>query len=325
MNIQVQIQVCRACLKPPEAVKLTELSLDSEELTNFHSLLQIQVLQIFFINLLHLRFIILCFHQPNSSLPKTFCNKCLTKIKILTSFKQISLQSDEYLKSFLAKISVEFTKSLPIVVRNSSADDGDDADIDQLLLEAEPEAPSTSKVEIKTPTKDIKIQKVEKVLRIEKIASNEVKDDKEYMQGLCTEERLDDEDNIFGEEIYDIMEIDNEEVEEKIYLDDSSNKQVLGEDESEFILVNFKSSSEDLTDTQFVVEEVSGSRPRRKPSLRVSKELVDKYATTTTTNQHICTKCVKVFSTRTNLIRHIQSHDGFKVRNSNFHRIYLLI
>jgi hypothetical protein len=44
MNIQVQIQVCRACLKPPEAVKLTELSLDSEELTNFHSLLQIQVL-----------------------------------------------------------------------------------------------------------------------------------------------------------------------------------------------------------------------------------------------------------------------------------------
>jgi hypothetical protein len=214
----------------------------------------------------------------------------------------------------LAKISVEFTKSLPNVVQTSNADDGDEADIDQLLLEAEPE-PTISKVEIKSPAKEIKTPaKNEKVLRIEKIqASVEVKDDKEYIQDLCTEERLDDEDNIFGEEIYDIMEIDNEENEEKIYLEDTTNKQVLGEDESEFILVNFKSSSEDLTDTQFVVEEVSGTRPRRKPSHRLPKEIVDKYAQSTTTNQHICTKCVKVFSTRTNLIRHIQSHDGFKV------------
>jgi hypothetical protein len=217
----------------------------------------------------------------------------------------------------LAKISVEFTKSLPNVVHHQ-VDEGDDVDIDQLLLEAEHE-PSTSKVEIKSPAKEIKSPtKIEKVLRIEKISSTEVKDDKEYMQDLCTEERLDDEDNIFGEEIYDIMEIDNEENVEKVYLEDTSNKHVLEHDEeSEFILVNFKSSSDDLTDTQFVVEEVTGSRPRKKPSNRLPKEIVDKYAQSTRTNQHICTKCVKVFSTRTNLIRHIQSHDGYKVRNLN--------
>lgn len=47
MNIQVQIQVCRACLKPPESVKLTELNSESVELQNFHSLLQIEVLSCF--------------------------------------------------------------------------------------------------------------------------------------------------------------------------------------------------------------------------------------------------------------------------------------
>lgn len=175
--------------------------------------------------------------------------------------------------------------------------------MDQLLLETEPQ-PSTStfKNEVKVPKIDNK--KAEK-LKIEKV-------EKEYMD-VIDEERLDDEDNIFEQEIYDILEIDNEENEEKIYLDEGTSKQVLGEEDGEFILVNFKSSSEDLTDTQFIVEEVNNPRARRKAAHRIPKEVVEKYAQSTRTNQHICTKCVKVFSTRTNLIRHIQSHDGYKV------------
>lgn len=39
MNISIQIQVCRACLKPPEATKLAEYSLDSDIMKNYYNLL----------------------------------------------------------------------------------------------------------------------------------------------------------------------------------------------------------------------------------------------------------------------------------------------
>lgn len=247
------------------------------------------------------------------------------------SFREKSLESENYLKSFLTKINVEFAKSLPSVGQSLSNENDDDPEIENLLLAESTTSnlpkPSTSKIEQKVQMKEIKqIPESKKVLKIEKISSTTSsvtstvsKESKEYLNISTTaDDRIEDEGNMFGEEIYDIMEIDNEEAEENIYLDDSTNKQVLGEDESDFILVNFKSSSEDLDDTQFVVEELydddkSGNKLlRRKISNRIPKEVVDKYAQSTSTNQHICTKCVKVFSTRTNLIRHIQSHDGYK-------------
>jgi Zinc finger, C2H2 type len=189
------------------------------------------------------------------------------------------------------------------------------------------------------PADKIVARKIEKpkqnLVKIEKISEQKSSvvsesDDhhKEYMEMDSSamynedEEQLDDDGNIFGEEIYDIMEIDHEPtVEENVYLDDSG-KQILADDESEFILVNFKSSNEDLTDKdQFVVEELYDEdiKPDLKPTTtrkkhvnRMPREIIEKYAQSTENNQHICTKCVKVFSTRTNLIRHIQSHDGYK-------------
>lgn len=131
------------------------------------------------------------------------------------------------------------------------------------------------------------------------------------------EEQLDEDGNMF-EEIYDIMEIDNEGT-DNIYLDETGKPVVADDDASEFILVNFKSSNEDLTEKeqQFVVEELYEEEAkqvatRKKHVTRMPREIIDKYAQSTENNQHICTKCVKVFSTRTNLIRHIQSHDGYK-------------
>lgn len=49
MNIQVQIQVCRACLKPSEATKLIEFELDSEIITNYIDLLHSTVNIDFFV------------------------------------------------------------------------------------------------------------------------------------------------------------------------------------------------------------------------------------------------------------------------------------
>lgn len=250
------------------------------------------------------------------------------------SFREKSLESENYLKSFLTKINVEFAKSLPSVGHSLAGINEDDADFSELLLEAEPEPPKPStsaKPEPKQQQQQVQIKEVKQtiqetkkiVIKSEKLPlqiSTITKEpsSKDYLNLDESEERIEDDSNIFGEEIYDIMEIDGNE--EADYLDDASNKQVMGDDDNEFILVNFKSSSEDLNDTQFVVEElyesdknsIGGGKVRRKTSNRMPKEIVEKYAQSTSTKQHICTKCVKVFSTRTNLIRHIQSHDGFK-------------
>lgn len=135
------------------------------------------------------------------------------------------------------------------------------------------------------------------------------------------EQHIEEDDNIFDDkEIYDIMEIEGNYVDEEGNpILESSNGESGHEDEGdEFILVNYK--SDDLStdkDQQFIVEEMCGSQSDDKPSRkkhmkRMPKEIIERYAQSTDNNQHICTKCVKVFSTRTNLIRHIQSHDGNK-------------
>ena len=140
------------------------------------------------------------------------------------------------------------------------------------------------------------------------------------------EQHIEEDDNIFDDkEIYDIMEIDGNYVDEAgNTILESSNGEMEEDDEGgEFILVNYK-SSEDLStdkDQQFIVEEMYSSqmideKPLRKKHMkRMPKEIIERYAQSTDNNQHICTKCVKVFSTRTNLIRHIQSHDGNKVES----------
>lgn len=282
----------------------------------------------------------------------------MNKLKISSNFKQSSLRSERYLVTQIKDFVAKFTKSLPInnnsLLQNDSENqDSDDPEIEELLLEEKGEQaraaefqlsfppiaetkPNPPKVFRQTPEKAAEksppaVKKLEKpkqqLMKVEKVQESKpaMPEEKEYMDvdssGLYTEEeQLDDDGNIFGEEIYDIMEIEGES-NENIYLDESG-KQVLGDDDGEFILVNFKSSNEDLAekDQQFVVEELyddeaSDAKPtmsRKKHVNRMPREIIDKYAQSTENNQHICTKCVKVFSTRTNLIRHIQSHDGNK-------------
>lgn len=268
------------------------------------------------------------------------------------------------MKKFVLRINNEFTKSLPTNNsshrKDSEGQDNDDLEIEELLLagksqtqqkeselsecgsqemfqitsiesKASPKkSPASEKSVLLRKIEQPKQPKIEVELKPAASSEGSEKDVKEYMDVESSvlytedEEQLDDDGNIFGEEIseeiYDIMEIENE-ASENIYLDESG-KQVMGDDESEFILVNFKSSTEDLAEKeqQFVVEEIydddtSDTKPapsRKKHVNRMPREIINKYAQSTENNQHICTKCVKVFSTRTNLIRHIQSHDGYK-------------
>lgn len=227
-----------------------------------------------------------------------------------------------------------FQKSLPTASRKDPESDDYELFFDDPLTEATVNSNKTSEER----SAKLEVQKIEKpppsavVAKKKSLQGNpELKVEepmKEYLEvdteALYTEEeQLEDNDGMFGEEIYDIMEIENGNGNENIYLDETG-KQVLGEEDGEFILVNFKSSEEDLSEkdgTYAVVEDAydDTSSPldqkpqaKRKKHIRMPKELIEKYAQSTDNNQHICTKCVKVFSTRTNLIRHIQSHDGYK-------------
>lgn len=156
--------------------------------------------------------------------------------------------------------------------------------------------------------------------------SNNTKDDEpnnitsnsEIYTTVTSEEPI-EEVNIFDDkEIYGIMEIEGDDNED-IYVDGTG----MNEDEGQFILVNYKASG----DKYIIEEEVEDEghdeeegvydeqidKPQRKRHVkRMPREIVERYAQTVDSNQHVCTKCVKVFSTRTNLIRHIQSHDGNK-------------
>lgn len=143
------------------------------------------------------------------------------------------------------------------------------------------------------------------------------------------QELIDDNDNeIYNQhEIYDIMEVEDQD-----QLDNTGEYDAEGD--SEFIYVNFKATEDgeveeeearideeeeaeddESTDPKYFNDQFyqqSKKSPVRKKNVKVPKDLIEKYAHTVDQNQHVCSKCVKVFSTRTNLIRHIQSHDGNK-------------
>lgn len=193
---------------------------------------------------------------------------------------------------------------------------------------------SVTKINEKSPIKINEKPKAQQIVTIEKVLEPSTQHsvtahlnmDSSDLYVEDDEQHIEEDDNIFDDkEIYDIMEIDGNYVDEAgNTILESSNGEMEEDDEGgEFILVNYK-SSEDLStdkDQQFIVEEMYSSqmideKPLRKKHMkRMPKEIIERYAQSTDNNQHICTKCVKVFSTRTNLIRHIQSHDGNKVES----------
>lgn len=240
------------------------------------------------------------------------------------------------------KVNQDFAKSLSSFSGNQQTDDENEL---ELLLQDE-----TPPKEAKNEEKSEKPKK--SLIRIDKLQEETPETMTATLTELYTAEEdseqhiEEDDSNIFDDkEIYDIMEIDNSYVEDTGTailndLDEENDEDDDDDDdESEFILINYKSSDDLSTEKeqQFIVEEMyssaqendneksssTASGTRKKHLKRMPRELVERYAQSTDNNQHICTKCVKVFSTRTNLIRHIQSHDGNKVRFlTNYRRIF---
>jgi hypothetical protein len=262
------------------------------------------------------------------------------------------LDSEKYLVSLLTKLNQEFKSSLLNFSGNrqsagsdeKSPNDYEEQELAYLMHDEDiqkdtnveiqqPSNSSVTSIEIlpKTFKPNKKPEKQEQVnVKLEVMTQKTFMTAPEIYSSATEDEHEQGGDNIFTDdkEIYDIMEIEGN---DDIYVDESGNTILNGDDdEGEFILVNYKSETDDLSNEKeyFVEEDDEGqqnnemydehvAKPSRKKHVeRMPREIVDRYAQSTDSNQHICTKCVKVFSTRTNLIRHIQSHDGNKVRNS---------
>lgn len=244
----------------------------------------------------------------------------------------------------MSKISMEFQKSLPVAADTDDDDDGNydlnkanPESCDSKLIPEKPEnITETEKTIAVTKPNTFKHEKKED--SIASVVSNDngavlidlepssIYNEEEQQQQEQEQELIDDNDTeIYNQhEIYDIMEVEDQEQLE-------NNGEYDAEGESEFIYVNFKATEDgeveeeeeeeeepeddESTDPKYFNEQFyqqPKKTPVRKKNVKVPKDLIEKYAQTVDPNQHVCTKCIKVFSTRTNLIRHIQSHDGNK-------------
>lgn len=118
------------------------------------------------------------------------------------------------------------------------------------------------------------------------------------------------------EEIYDILEIENSEDENIAHLtiDKDSSMEM---EENQLIYLNIKPESEGqfkLIATNSEIEEkveTSLNSPQKKRKIFKLEEDVKVFAKSAG-DIHLCTKCNRSFSTRTNLYRHLQAHDGAK-------------
>lgn len=269
-----------------------------------------------------------------------------------SDFKRTCLASEKYLLDFMSKISMEFQKSLPVAADTDDEDDehydltkSSPESCDSKPLASKPENIPEAEKKI-TPPKPNALKEVEidpiptaSVISAENesvlidLEPSAIYNEEEQEQELELEqeqepELIDDNDTeIYNQhEIYDIMEVEDQE-----QLENAGEYDAEGD--SEFIYVNFKATEDGEVEEEEAVDEEdepeddestdpkyfndqfyaqSKKSPVRKKNVKVPKDLIEKYAHSVDQNQHVCSKCIKVFSTRTNLIRHIQSHDGNK-------------
>jgi hypothetical protein len=263
----------------------------------------------------------LFFHrQVPESLPTSFCNKCVKRLKIAYDFKFQCLLSQKHLNSFFQKITQDFHKSLPQAVFI----DDDDEDLNQFDMVDSKREHKTSKIilveetitcddpnqsenfEEKDPIQEQKATTTEsdnmKIIRDYNIGeANDTEPPEIYQQET--------------EEIYDILEIEENSEDQNIGHLSMDKDSSMGIEENQLIYLNIKPESEHqfkiVTPGSETDDKLSNNPPKKRKVFKLENDAKEKFAKSTG-DVHLCTKCNRSFSTRTNLYRHLQAHDGAK-------------
>ncbi|KAL9695612.1 hypothetical protein quinque_014897 [Culex quinquefasciatus] len=304
MSIRIDINVCRVCCKAEAPHSILQHAAKFQYCT---------ALQI----------------SEQDGLPTKICDGCLGRMRVAVEFKRKSESSDRHLRSFIDKVNSQFHLALG----GSDDEDGDGGGEEEEHEEGKAvvgEVASSEKIPMCTiPGK----QEVEQVLgepepkqELEKFRAVAVIQEKPATPPppLVKPERdevdiveLEYEDELPMEEMGEEEEEQEplEAEEELIYIDLPADYEQHQEEE-ELVQPMDESGHEsvevyEIHDSQSDTLEVTQTTPKRRPPKTPrSKTISD--SDKSTTSRFECTQCSKIFSTRTNLNRHLLTHDGNK-------------
>lgn len=227
--------------------------------------------------------------EKNDGLPSILCKKCTAKLRLAYDFKKQTEKSDKHLRSFILDVNKKFQ----LVTKTDEQNDIDDelSEIENELIDYENDNVNddeSNKLKLKVEENSYTVEDVE-----------ELGDNTEQMVVMIVNE----EEVALNDGCYTTDDIQNEEyteIESITQIDDPLNE--LNESNDRL----YEEHLDSAADTESSTVESAKSTPRvakkrkysRKPELRV--------------DEHVCPKCDKTFSTRTNLTRHLLTHEGQK-------------
>ncbi|XP_055636158.1 histone-lysine N-methyltransferase PRDM9-like [Toxorhynchites rutilus septentrionalis] len=323
MSIRIDIDVCRVCCKSNASQTIYQYA------SKFHYCTSIEVAE-------------------KDGLPGKICDTCVERMKIAFEFKKKSEFSDRQLKQFIASVNNQF--SLTLV--GSDDIDGDDDELAEAANETDDTQPQETEsksddtgVGTEVATADKETHSVEQEDEPENVPEQEQEQEQEHepekfraVAVIQEKPTVKPEKDIFevveveydanilpqdepsmedadaeqqddsGEDPMEVEETDQvfyisipnyEEMQDPTQSIDDGNTSDQ-EEEIEKACV----SADDKSNQEYKYETSSGER---QTSMSTLKESI-----LSSSGKFICVKCNKPFSTKTNLNRHLLSHDGNK-------------
>lgn len=228
--------------------------------------------------------------------------KCVARLKVAYEFKRQSESSDQHLRSFILEVNSRFSKV-------TAADGTTEEEELQMLLEGDyqPERPQEKHKERKidanpqasteTKPKPKAKPKIAPIMVPSEppivIKSDVQSDEEEQANDENDETIIDDDGRMFEEILYDDCTADDD-AEDTNGIDDS-------------IYHMDTQRNENGKDEYFDEEHLVDPNSDQKVGIRKQRRMKIEPGTA-----HICVMCNKDFSTKTNLMRHMLTHDGKK-------------
>ncbi|KAL1377052.1 hypothetical protein pipiens_004244 [Culex pipiens pipiens] len=287
MSIRIDINVCRVCCKAEAPHSILQHAAKFQYCT---------ALQI----------------SEQDGLPTKICDGCLGRMRVAVEFKRKSESSDRHLRSFIDKVNSQFHLALG----GSDDEDGDgggeeeDQEEGKVVVE---EVVSSEKIPMCTiPGK----QEVEPGLgesepkqELEKFRAVAVIQEKPATPPppLVKPER---------DEV-DIVELEYEDELPMEEMGEEDEEQEPVEAEEELIFIDLPADYEQHQEEEELVQPMDESGHESVEVYEIHDSQSDTLETISdseksTTSRFECTQCSKIFSTRTNLNRHLLTHDGNK-------------
>ncbi|XP_055845193.1 gastrula zinc finger protein XlCGF57.1-like isoform X2 [Episyrphus balteatus] len=276
-------------------------------------------------------------------MPAILCEKCISRLKVAHDFCRSANLAEKHLRKFISKISLDFrevTKTLPMEEEEDYVlmEEFDAMDPQVLLEEPEeivpaPPPPPTTALEQTTviPKRNLKIEETDEMENEE--IELMVEEPVEEIGTIGKEEALGSETQM--EEFHEIIQ--DEDGDADLYLDENTYEELqLYETEDGDIYENQEHAEEEedeeddgeeeiiadhidtysVTDNgeQFVKMDPEEQKKvkNRKTTRNLKRSSGESAASKIEGKSNICIKCNKDFSTKTNLMRHMSTHDGVK-------------